>query len=161
MTYVPPSRREDPERQQLPSVVRPSTAQRCTPQQRVLPTAVPSAWRWVPALLPGHGNFQRAQHGDRRAGPHPGGAPATTTTTSSNSAPPAPVQPVRCPYVAPYHREEKVEDEIFKEHTPGINFDQYESIEMSVTPNDIAAAESFREMTMHPSSWRTWLDAAT
>lgn len=35
-----------------------------------------------------------------------------------------------------YHRKEKTEDEIFKEHVPGINFDQYDAIKVTVTPND-------------------------
>ncbi|PWV17455.1 ATP-dependent RNA helicase HEL67 [Trypanosoma cruzi] len=45
-----------------------------------------------------------------------------------------------------YHREEKPEEEIFKEHTPGINFDQYEAIKVHISPNDIPPMESFASM---------------
>ncbi|KPA84534.1 putative Atp-dependent RNA helicase [Leptomonas pyrrhocoris] len=50
-----------------------------------------------------------------------------------------------------YHREEKSEDEIFKEHTPGINFDQYEAIKVSITPNDVEPAEAFSTMNLAPA----------
>ncbi|TPP47049.1 DEAD/DEAH box helicase family protein [Leishmania donovani] len=50
-----------------------------------------------------------------------------------------------------YHREEKSEEEIFKEHTPGINFDQYEAIKVSITPNDVEPAESFATMALAPA----------
>lgn len=50
-----------------------------------------------------------------------------------------------------YHREEKPEDELFKDHTPGINFDEYEAIEVSLTPNDVAPAESFQAMNLAPA----------
>lgn len=50
-----------------------------------------------------------------------------------------------------YHREEKSEDDIFKEHTPGINFDQYESIKVHLTPNDTEPVESFAAMNIAPA----------
>lgn len=50
-----------------------------------------------------------------------------------------------------YHREEKPEDELFKDHSPGINFDQYEAIEVSLTPNDVPPAESFNSMNLAPA----------
>ncbi|KPI89592.1 putative ATP-dependent RNA helicase [Leptomonas seymouri] len=50
-----------------------------------------------------------------------------------------------------YHREEKSEEEIFKEHTPGINFDQYEAIKVSITPNNIEPAEAFATMNLAPA----------
>lgn len=50
-----------------------------------------------------------------------------------------------------YHREEKSENDIFKEHTPGINFDQYEAIKVSMTPNDVEPAESFASMNLAPA----------
>lgn len=50
-----------------------------------------------------------------------------------------------------YHRDEKPEEEIFKEHTPGINFDQYEAIKATITPNDIEPADSFSGMNLAPA----------
>ena len=50
-----------------------------------------------------------------------------------------------------YHREEKSEEEIFKEHTPGINFDQYEAIKVTITPNDVEPAEAFATMNLAPA----------
>ncbi|KAH9589180.1 DEAD/DEAH box helicase domain [Trypanosoma melophagium] len=50
-----------------------------------------------------------------------------------------------------YRREEKPEEEIFKEHTPGINFDQYEAIKVHLTPNDTEPAESFSSMDLVPA----------
>ncbi|KAG8342905.1 putative ATP-dependent RNA helicase [Trypanosoma vivax] len=47
-----------------------------------------------------------------------------------------------------YHREEKPEEEIFKDHSAGINFDQYESIKVTLTPNDTEPVETFAEMKM-------------
>mmetsp|Transcript_58281 Transcript_58281/g.67240 ORF Transcript_58281/g.67240 Transcript_58281/m.67240 type:complete len:653 (-) Transcript_58281:1642-3600(-) len=106
-----------------------------------------------------HGGFQqigahqqpypRAQHGDRRMGAHPGGylrghadmAPHHHAAHHHHNAQPH-------VHVA-YTRDERPEDEIFKEHSPGINFDQYESIQVSVTPNDVTPAESFADMSLH------------
>nr|CCC94462.1 unnamed protein product [Trypanosoma congolense IL3000] len=50
-----------------------------------------------------------------------------------------------------YHREENPEEDIFKDHTPGINFDQHEEINMTITPNDIAPIKSFVEMKISPT----------
>lgn len=49
-----------------------------------------------------------------------------------------------------YHRKDKTEDEIFKEHTPGINFDNYDAIKVSLSPNDVEPAESFETMNLVP-----------
>lgn len=92
------------------------------------------------------GQFQRAQHGDRRAGPHPNYPRQSQNFGNNNQYHSA--QPQQG--YTPYTREEKPEDEVFKEHTPGINFDQYESIQVSITPNDTAPVESFQEMTLAP-----------
>jgi ATP-dependent RNA helicase DDX3X len=83
-------------------------------------------------------NFERAHHGDRRAGPHTGGFVREHTFNVAAA-----------PYV-PYTRDEKPEEDIFKEHTPGINFDQYESITVTVTPNDVPAVETFEAMNLVP-----------
>jgi len=48
----------------------------------------------------------------------------------------------------PYTREEKPEDEIFREHIPGIDFNKYESISVTITPNDIAPVDSFETMNL-------------
>lgn len=94
--------------------------------------------------------YPRAQHGDRRMGPHPGGFlrghADVAPHHSSHHAHHHHAQPHV--HVA-YTRDERPEDDIFKEHTPGINFDQYESIQVSVTPNDVAPAESFADMALH------------
>eukprot|EP00796_Vickermania_ingenoplastis_P013371 gene13371-9199_t len=50
-----------------------------------------------------------------------------------------------------YHREEKPEEDVFKDHNPGINFDQYETVEVSLTPNDVEPAESFLAMNLAPA----------
>ncbi len=50
----------------------------------------------------------------------------------------------------PYIRTDKPEEEIFKDHTAGIDFSKYESIEITVQPNDIPQAQSFADMQMHP-----------
>ncbi|RNE99298.1 putative ATP-dependent RNA helicase [Trypanosoma rangeli] len=50
-----------------------------------------------------------------------------------------------------YHREEKPEEEIFKEHTPGINFDQYEAIKVHLSPDDIPPMETFAAMNTAPA----------
>ncbi|CCW70540.1 unnamed protein product [Phytomonas sp. Hart1] len=50
-----------------------------------------------------------------------------------------------------YHREEKPEEEIFKEHTPGINFDLYEAIKVMLTPNDTEPCDTFVAMNLEPS----------
>lgn len=52
---------------------------------------------------------------------------------------------------AAYHREEKPDEELFKDHTPGINFDQYEAVEVSLTPDDVVPAEDFRSMQLAPA----------
>ncbi|CBH16667.1 ATP-dependent DEAD/H RNA helicase, putative [Trypanosoma brucei gambiense DAL972] len=49
-----------------------------------------------------------------------------------------------------YHREEPADEDIFKDHTPGINFDQHGEVNMTITPNDIAPVLSFSEMNMVP-----------
>jgi ATP-dependent RNA helicase DDX3X len=104
----------------------------------------------------GQGNFQRAHHGDRRAGPHPGfnvrpnfggqshGGPSHTQNFHQSQ------HQTQAQGYTPYTRDEKPEDEIFKEHSAGINFDQYEAIQVSMTPNDTAPVETFSEMTLSP-----------
>lgn len=49
-----------------------------------------------------------------------------------------------------YHREEKPEEELFKDQSPGINFDEYDRIEVSLNPNDISPAETFADMNLEP-----------
>jgi ATP-dependent RNA helicase DDX3X len=46
----------------------------------------------------------------------------------------------------PYTREDVSEDQLFKDHSPGINFDNYDSIEVKVHPDDIPAADVFQAM---------------
>lgn len=50
-----------------------------------------------------------------------------------------------------YHREEKSEEEIFKEHTAGINFEKYENVKAQLTPNDVEPAETFAAMNITPA----------
>lgn len=50
-----------------------------------------------------------------------------------------------------YHREEKPEEELFKDQNPGINFDEYDRIEVSLNPNDVAPAETFADMKLEPA----------
>lgn len=50
-----------------------------------------------------------------------------------------------------YHREVQPDDDLFKDQSPGINFDEYDSIEVSLSPNDVAPAETFADMNLEPA----------
>jgi ATP-dependent RNA helicase DDX3X len=52
--------------------------------------------------------------------------------------------------MAPYTRVERREEDLFKDHSAGIDFSKYESIEVSVRPNTVPPAQSFAEMGLHP-----------
>lgn len=39
-------------------------------------------------------------------------------------------------------------DDLFKDHSPGINFDNYENIEVSVRPNNVKPVDTFEEMAL-------------
>lgn len=95
-------------------------------------------------------NFARAQHGDRRAGPHPGGFHVRPNFQGHQGHQGQGFAQQQSQGYTPYTRDEKPEDEIFKEHSAGINFDQYESIQVSITPNDTAPAEAFLDMALAP-----------
>ena len=150
MTYVPPFRRDfaDPNAglyQQAPAGYQQQVSYQ-TPQVG-FPQVSTGYGQQNDHQHHSHGHFQqfrpqanveRAQHGDRRAGPHTGGFVRDHTFNVAAA-----------PYV-PYTREEKPEDDIFKEHTPGINFDQYESISVTVTPNDVVPVETFEAMSFVP-----------
>lgn len=139
MTYVPPSRRDDPNDF--------GNFQRGYSSQNQHGGYQP-AYQQHQHQDFGHVNFQRAQHGDRRAGPHPGGF--VRPHFGGHNQHQFHQQNQHQQGYTPYTRDEKPEDDIFKEHSAGINFDQYESIQVSITPNDTAPAESFAEMTLAP-----------
>lgn len=136
MAYVPPFRREDPSDFQnfgyASHMAQQGHVQQYNQYQSHFQQMAP------------HHQYPRAHNGDRRAGPHPGGFLRPHADVQHHVP-----QPHNHVHVA-YTREEKPEDEIFKEHSAGINFDQYESIQVSVTPNDTAPCETFTDMGLDP-----------
>lgn len=53
--------------------------------------------------------------------------------------------------VTPYTREEKDVEEIFKDQSAGIDFSKYEEIQISITPNTVAAVDTFEGMNVAPA----------
>ena len=61
----------------------------------------------------------------------------------TSGGPPAPI--------TPYTREEKDVEEIFKDQSAGIDFSKYEEIQISITPNTVAAVDTFEAMNVAPA----------
>ena len=48
-----------------------------------------------------------------------------------------------------YTRDDRPEDELFKDHTAGIDFSKYEEVEVTVRPNNVPGVETFTAMDFH------------
>ena len=112
---------------------------------------VPPAHRSAGGYGGGYTNHHGAAQYSSRGGGGYGGGGYHSGGNNYHAQPFQPRQQVRAPEpLEPYTREEKREDDVFKEHSAGIDFSKYEEIKVSMHPHN-PPVELFTEMTLAPA----------